>query len=161
MVISFTYSGIISHVIIELSPIVYMIQINNIVMLHLQYFYFFRFIAVIYPLKQRITKTRVRLVIALIWILAICIALAQLVVGRATQSFYAGEYYDQCSEQWASDVHRNIYTVLLFLFTYLIPLVILTLTYYKIGLILWQRRIPGHSYALRDQMRVNSRRKVS
>ena len=65
-----------------------------------------------------------------------------------------------CSEHWSSPRSGTIYTCVVILTTYLIPLIILTFTYFKIGRTLWRRQTPGNADSTRDQVRSNSKKRV-
>ena len=56
---------------------------------------------------------------------------------------------------------RNVYTAALLLLTYLLPLCILSATYYKVVTVLWERRAPGNAEETRDKKQINSKKKVS
>ena len=123
-------------------------------------FTFSRYWAVRHPLKRRLNKRKCIVVIAGIWILAIAIASVQLFVGRSTNQFYGGEYYLDCSEHWPTETYRISYTLFILLATYVIPLIILTFTYSCVGLTLWKHTTPGNADEARDQIQLQSKRKV-
>lgn len=115
-----------------------------------------RFLAVIFPLRSRVTYSRSKYVIAVIWFCALSLASVQFFVGRAQQY---GDIY-KCEEVWPSQESRKIYTVCLFLCTYVIPLLILSITYSIVGILLWKRTAPGNKDQTRDLHRLRSKIKV-
>ena len=123
-----------------------------------------RFWVVQYPLKSRITKSRSRIVIATIWIIAAIFSSVQLFVGRLTsREVSPGVVMADCNEEWPepSQLWRRIYTFFILTITYLMPLVILCLAYSFVGWKLWQRTTPGNADKVRDSQQLKSKRKVS
>ena len=123
-----------------------------------------RFWVVQYPLKSRITKSRSKFVIAVIWIISLLFSSVQLAVGRAsTREVAPGVMMTDCTEFWPEPSHmwRRGYTFFLLTLTYLMPLVILSLTYGFVGWKLWQRTTPGNADQARDTQQLKSKRKVN
>ncbi|XP_069125501.1 QRFP-like peptide receptor [Argopecten irradians] len=122
-----------------------------------------RFYAVAYPLKSRITSSRYRLIIFLIWIIAIAINCLQFVVGRAYEmvkfNSTTNETIVECREAWEDPESERAYSLCMLFLTYIIPLIILTVTYAIVGSILWQRITPGNADAIRDEQQIKSKRK--
>ena len=124
----------------------------------------FRFWGVIYPLKRKLTRTRAKVALVVIWVAAFTLALAQLFVSRARRvdMYVDGPTHKWiCEERWAAADSRKAYTVSILAFTYVIPLAVITFTYYKVGSKLWVRNAPGNAHQSRDQILLRSKRKVS
>ncbi|KAK3090816.1 hypothetical protein FSP39_014913 [Pinctada imbricata] len=124
-----------------------------------------RFYAITYPLKARITSSKYKIVITVIWIFAISLSAVQLKVCRVEVMVDPADnqsYVKMCSEVWEDPIKngREIYTLLILFLTYIIPLTILTITYSIVGCILWRRTAPGNSDAVRDQMQLKAKLKV-
>ncbi|XP_033756772.1 QRFP-like peptide receptor [Pecten maximus] len=123
-----------------------------------------RFYAVAYPLKSRITSSRYRLIIFLIWIIAIAINCLQFEVGRASEMIKSNSTSNKtivkCDEDWGDPERKRAYSLCMLFLTYIIPLIILTVTYSIVGSILWQRRAPGNADAIRDEQQIKSKRKI-
>ncbi|VDP62767.1 unnamed protein product [Schistosoma curassoni] len=67
-----------------------------------------------------------------------------------------------CQESWdGDDYKRSIYTVVLFLVIYIIPLGIQTSTYGYISFRLWNRKTPGESIKGVEDMRIKEKKRVS
>ncbi|CAF1027580.1 unnamed protein product, partial [Brachionus calyciflorus] len=131
-----------------------------------------RFYAVAYPLKYNSSKNRYhnRKSLIIIWIVAILLASVQLFIYKCVPIKYYknGENtpinssvliddnnntdtYYVCSEIWDSNVSTSAkyylaYTIWIFLQTFLIPVIILTIMYSKIISILWNRNHNSNSY---------------
>uniref|UniRef100_K1QAF8 Neuropeptide FF receptor 1 n=1 Tax=Magallana gigas TaxID=29159 RepID=K1QAF8_MAGGI len=116
-----------------------------------------RFLVVLFPLRSRVTYSRSKYVITVIWFCAFSLASVQFFVGRAQKH---GDIY-KCVEVWPTPGSRKIYTVCLFLFTYIIPLLILAITYAIVGILLWKRTAPGNKDQTRDLHRLRSKIKLN
>ena len=123
-----------------------------------------RYWVVTFPLKSRITSSRSKVVIAVIWIVALSLSSIQLFVGKSNRhEISPGHWVADCEEVWPepSDTYRRIYTFFLLTITYIFPLTILSLTYGFICYRLWQRTAPGNADEARDAQQLKSKRKVS
>ncbi|XP_013420643.1 QRFP-like peptide receptor [Lingula anatina] len=122
---------------------------------------FDRFWAVYYPLKSRLfSGARVKIVIAIIWGISISLAMPMLVVGRYSfMHEYKGRTYIDCAETWAL-TSKRIYGLIVLVFTYIIPLTIMIVTYSLVGRRLWRRTAPGNANVARDTAQLQSKRKV-
>lgn len=116
-----------------------------------------RFMAVTFPLRSRLTKKRAKYVICVIWIGSIAISSVQFKVALPVE-LPGGVIH--CQEHWDDMEYRKIYTVSLFVITYLIPLLILSITYSIVGILLWKRITPGNRDHARDMQQLRSKRKV-
>ncbi|CAH1246439.1 NPFFR2 [Branchiostoma lanceolatum] len=110
-----------------------------------------RYQAVMYPLRMRMSKSRAKQVVAIIWIMSFALAAVQLAVCRVYQVQSGGTWYQRCEEiLWPGHNYRIGYTIVLTCVTYVLPLSILAVTYYKIGVKLWGRHSPSSIYSLED-----------
>lgn len=82
---------------------------------------FDRYRVIMHPFKNKLTMTHVKIIIALIHTCAVFVVTPYIYVLRL--------HGNECSETWAGDVHRQGYTVFLFLVQYCIPLVFMTVMY--------------------------------
>ncbi|KAL2092458.1 hypothetical protein ACEWY4_012256 [Coilia grayii] len=99
-----------------------------------------RYMAIIHPLKQRMTATETMVVIGVIWVLALLLAFPQ---------FYYSDlgHFPQrvvCYIDWPVYIEK-IYYVLLAVLIYLLPLLVMGCAYLEVGLTLWASEIPGDS----------------
>ncbi|VDP68168.1 unnamed protein product [Echinostoma caproni] len=96
--------------------------------------------------------------IACIWFVALTGSIVQLVVTGVRSE--AG--VDVCQEGWSGELHnRSIYTVVLFLVLYVIPLAIQGSTYGFISYKLWKRDTPGELVHSVEKNRLKEKRRVS
>jgi len=115
-----------------------------------------RFMAVMFPLRSRLTKKRARYVIMLIWLACMAVSSVQFQVAGT----YDNSGRTVCTEMWSDEKQRKIYTVSVFVITYVVPLVILSITYTIVGILLWKRTSPGNRDHARDMQQLRSKRKV-
>ncbi|CAG2203464.1 prolactin-releasing peptide receptor-like isoform X1 [Mytilus edulis] len=116
-----------------------------------------RFLVVAYPLKHRFTIQRYKYVIVAIWTCSILLASVQLFVARAMH-FESGVLV--CNEIWPNTNSRRIYTIFVLVLTYIIPLIILSITYSIVSFLLWKRTSPGNRDHFRDFLQWRSKIKV-
>ena len=115
-----------------------------------------RFLVVMFPLRSRLTNKKAKYVISLIWVCSIALSSVQFKVAQT------GEINGKiiCQEIWETETMRKVYTVCLFVITYVIPLTILAITYSIVGILLWKRTAPGNRDHTRDMHQLRSKRKV-
>ena len=116
-----------------------------------------RYIAVIKPLRPRMTTKQAFLIIVGIWFLALSASAptaikASLLPINNTDKF-------ECREVWP---HSNgyIYSLVILVLQYFLPLFVLMFTYSRIAIVIWIQRPPGEAENNRDQRMAASKRKV-
>ncbi|XP_060697808.1 substance-K receptor [Hemiscyllium ocellatum] len=117
-----------------------------------------RYIAIIHPLKPRLSSSSTKLVIGVIWFLALALAFPQCFYARIVQS----ESRVICKVDWPGDVggqHQLTYQLVVIVLTYLLPLMVMGVAYTKVGKTLWASEIPGDSTE-RYSEHLNAKRKV-
>uniref|UniRef100_S4RZH4 G-protein coupled receptors family 1 profile domain-containing protein n=1 Tax=Petromyzon marinus TaxID=7757 RepID=S4RZH4_PETMA len=120
-----------------------------------------RYYAVCHPLHSRMTKSRGKVLIALIWAVSISISLSTTTLAVATRGPMLQLGKGKCLEVgWPSRGYQQSYTVALLLGTYLLPLLVLTLAYSSVAVRLWGRRTPGNVDHNRELHQERSKRKL-
>jgi hypothetical protein len=144
-----------------------------------------KFWGLVKPLKQRISIKMCKLLICLSWLFSFFTSLpiamfTRVDRGNQTNSFVNNsdenaaisgnaissptqyEVLPQCIEQWPNNLksYTQIYNLLLFLIQYLVPLIILTFCYAKIGIVFRKAKAPGESIQTRDTRMIQSKKKV-
>ncbi|KAM7363038.1 RYamide receptor isoform 2-T6 [Cochliomyia hominivorax] len=121
-----------------------------------------RYIAIMWPLRPRITKRYAKFIIAGIWIIALATAFPILIVSKLVQPAEWHVYCDRyvCQEEWVSKEQNYYYTWALLTLQFLVPLSVLIFTYTRIALAVWGKRPPGEAENLRDQRMARSKRKM-
>lgn len=115
-----------------------------------------RLLVVLYPLKCKRSKSRTKLVLLFIWLMSLILACMVAPVGKVKLD---GERY-QCQEVWPSSRHNQIFTILIFVLTYALPLLVLIISYSIVGIFLWRRTSPGNRDHVRDLMQLRAKVKV-
>ncbi|XP_002740053.1 prolactin-releasing peptide receptor-like [Saccoglossus kowalevskii] len=115
-----------------------------------------RYIAVIYPLKPRLTRYSGTAVIVASWIIACCLASP---VAVYTHLFDLRDFDlgIACFELWPNRERRIAYSITLILVQYIVPLIIVSVCYAKMSINLNRRVAPG--VVTDEQMYRDTRRK--
>ncbi|XP_053721297.1 substance-K receptor isoform X1 [Synchiropus splendidus] len=103
-----------------------------------------RYMAIIHPLKPRLSSTSTKVVIALIWVVAVLLAFPQCYYS-VTRFYYPRTV---CMVDWPDDyggTHQLSYQFAVILLIYLLPLLVMLVTYSLVGQSLWGSHIPGEA----------------
>ncbi|KFM73569.1 Neuropeptide Y receptor, partial [Stegodyphus mimosarum] len=123
-----------------------------------------RYIAILYPLRPRMTKLQAKLIIVLVWIVALITPLPTAVLSElAVHPAWSGENETTryvCSESWESPEQRYYYSMALMILQYFFPMTVLLYTYTRIAIVVWGNKPPGEAEDVRDQRLAASKRKV-
>ncbi|XP_058473664.1 neuropeptide FF receptor 2-like [Solea solea] len=110
-----------------------------------------RFRCIVYPFKQKLTIATSKLIIVIIWVLAVLIMFPSGVMLQVTKEhrvrIVLGHNNDSrpffwCRENWPNQEMRKIYTTILFANIYLAPLSLIVIMYARIGFTLFKTAIP-------------------
>ncbi|MED6259077.1 Substance-P receptor [Ataeniobius toweri] len=103
-----------------------------------------RYMAIIHPLKQRLSSTLTRVVIGVIWVLAFLLAFPQYLYSSTTVLPGRTVCYIDWPENTIVDF-KKIYYVCVAVLIYFLPLCIMGWAYMAVGITLWASEIPGDS----------------
>ncbi|XP_070545641.1 RYamide receptor-like [Ptychodera flava] len=117
-----------------------------------------RYVAIIHPLRPRMTKKQALVVIAVIWILAGGVSLPAGINSKLSSPPNSSTLV--CKEEWATEKSRKIYTITLMVLQYFLPLLVLSIAYAIIGYAIWGRKAPGERQRHRDARQAESKRKL-
>lgn len=120
-----------------------------------------RYIAIIYPLRPRMTKFQAKLIIALIWLVSLATPLPTALFSKLIFPYEEDRNKIFCNEDWGKNEYRYYYSMLLMILQYVFPLSVLIFTYTRIALVVWGKQTPGEAEDGRDQRLAASKRKVS
>ncbi|XP_043918060.1 neuromedin-K receptor [Protopterus annectens] len=99
-----------------------------------------RYMAIIHPLKPRLSATATKLVIGSIWILAFLLAFPQCLYSAI--KVMPGR--SLCYVAWPGGAkHSFNYHVIVIVLVYFLPLLVMGITYTIVGITLWGGEIPG------------------
>ena len=121
-----------------------------------------RYIAVIYPLKAGFKERVAAVVLAFIWIFSCASSVPDalyLYVTMEQENRY-GDMKPFCSAHWPSQEFGKYYHLYLLLVQYLVPLVIINFSYFRIVHRIWGNKPPGYGLDRRDNIRARNKKKV-
>ncbi|XP_052829254.1 RYamide receptor [Octopus bimaculoides] len=123
-----------------------------------------RYVAVLHPLRPKLTNTQAVKIIAVTWVLAMAAPLPTAIVSRVLNEKSDGNESDAfnglCQEIWEHDYQRQSYSMVIMFLQYFIPLIVLIFTYARIGYIVWIKSPPGEAVRNRDERMAASKRKM-
>ncbi|XP_061762967.1 tachykinin receptor 1a [Nerophis ophidion] len=117
-----------------------------------------RYVAIIHPLQQRMSSTETKLVIGVIWILALLLAFPQYYYSNTDQLPDRVVCYIDWPEYTMWDF-KKMYYVCVAILIYFLPLCVMGCAYLVVGLTLWASEIPGDS-SDRYKEQLTAKRKV-
>nr|XP_002742108.1 PREDICTED: neuropeptide FF receptor 1-like [Saccoglossus kowalevskii] len=122
-----------------------------------------RFFAIIFPLMWRETKARTCVVaILVVWAASFSINLPLFLVMDYEEFVWDdGVSQNICWEHWPSGEWQRRYSVALFIFTYILPLVIMIFAYGSIGRKLWTKKGPSAKRKDSSNAKEKAKRKLS
>jgi hypothetical protein len=117
--------------------------------------------AVIYPLKHCWwNKTNTTFIICFIWNLSLITASPLLYYARAVPFNYSGLALYDCREKWEGELNSRIYTIAIFIITFIMPFTSLTFLYGSIGIKTFKKRPPGETLSFKESVRYRRKIKV-
>ncbi|XP_043094097.1 tachykinin receptor 1a isoform X2 [Puntigrus tetrazona] len=117
-----------------------------------------RYMAIIHPLQQRMSATQTKVVIGVIWVLALLLAFPQYYYSDTDQLPGRVVCYIDWPEYTVLDF-KTMYFVCVAVLIYFLPLLVMGCAYLVVGLTLWASEIPGDS-SDRYQEQLTAKRKV-
>ncbi|XP_072478701.1 neuromedin-K receptor [Notamacropus eugenii] len=115
-----------------------------------------RYMAIIHPLKPRLSATATKVVIGSIWILAFLLAFPQCLYSKT--KVMPGRTL--CYVQWPKGPKQNFtYHIIVTVLVYCFPLLVMAITYTIVGITLWGGEIPGDT-SDRYHEQLKAKRKV-
>ncbi|XP_053981949.1 RYamide receptor-like [Hylaeus volcanicus] len=121
-----------------------------------------RYIAIMWPLKPKLSKRQAQFLILAVWMLAMTISIPIAVVSQLSQPSLKHKVCKQyvCEEMWPSMKNKYYYSIALLVLQYVIPIMVLMFTYTSIAVMVWGKRPPGEAENVRDQRMARSKRKM-
>lgn len=106
-------------------------------------------------------KSRGLITVTFIWIIALSLSSVLLFYGEGSPLQFENTTIILCQEVWPSIFVERVYTIFIFLITFVLPFIILIITYSCIGWKMINHISPGNADAVRDEAQLESRNKVS
>uniref|UniRef100_A0A3P9HN20 Substance-P receptor n=1 Tax=Oryzias latipes TaxID=8090 RepID=A0A3P9HN20_ORYLA len=103
-----------------------------------------RYMAIIHPLQQRMSSTETKVVVAVIWALALLLAFPQYYYSNTEKIGGRILCYIDWPEYKVCNVEK-MYQVSVAILLYFLPLLVMGCAYLVVGLTLWASEIPGDS----------------
>ncbi|XP_070491158.1 RYamide receptor isoform X2 [Chironomus tepperi] len=121
-----------------------------------------RYIAIMFPLKPRLSKRYAKLIISIVWVIALATASPIPIMSTLIQPTSWFQKCDRyfCMELWAEKEHKDYYSLVLMSLQFIIPLAVLIFTYTRIAVVVWGKKPPGEAENLRDLRMARSKRKM-
>lgn len=142
---NFPYNMLFCKVQRPLSTLVYFVSIFSITAMALE-----RRQVITKPFQPKMERQNVILVVGGIWVLALIFILPLPIVTSAGAI--------ECEEKWPS-IYRNVYTALLVVFQYFLPLAIITSAYIHIVIYLWNERASQQALNIQGDVALRVARK--
>ena len=121
-----------------------------------------RYVAIMYPLRPKLTPKGVACICGLVWVIACMVPIPTAITGKVQTAFenltgvcQRGRCFEDMEKTFGST-----YSLCIMLFQYFIPLIVLTFTYAHIGYVIWIKIIPGEAVQQQDERQASSKRKV-
>lgn len=123
-----------------------------------------RYIAVMYPLKAGIKLKVATLVLVNIWLFGIISSVPNLVffeVIEVPDPPFKDQTKPFCAHAYPSKLFMHVHVFYLFFIQYLLPLLVINLTYFRIVFKIWGTKTPGqHLEVVQETTRTRNRKKV-
>uniref|UniRef100_A0A8D0GA35 Substance-K receptor n=1 Tax=Sphenodon punctatus TaxID=8508 RepID=A0A8D0GA35_SPHPU len=102
-----------------------------------------RYMAIIYPFKPKLSATNTKVIVGIIWLVAFGLAFPQCFYAEIIVS---DDGMTKCTVDWPGDIggkHQLTYHIAVIVLIYLMPLMVMFVTYSIIGITLWGNTFPG------------------
>lgn len=124
-----------------------------------------RYIAIVHPLRRKLSKKQALITVFFIWFLSLLISLPTALTSRLVVLPDDPQQLPRCYEVWTDwseegEKYRSLYSVVVMVMQYAIPLVVFIFTYGRVCFIMWVKKIPGEAHSNRDRKVVESKKKV-
>lgn len=104
----------------------------------------FRFLAIWWPLKCQITKSRARIMIVIIWFIALTSTLPWLIFFDLVPIYKDDPDLRLCIEVWPRKEDGNLFFLIgNLLLCYVLPMILISVCYILIWIKVWRRNIPS------------------
>lgn len=116
-----------------------------------------RYLAIIYPLRPRMTRLQSKLIILVVWLLSLSTTLPVAIFSDLMEppmNFYRVYDLKVCQEDWGQfrQDAGAIYSGALMLLQYFLPITVLIFTYARIALVVWGKGHLGETPARIDRL---------
>lgn len=123
-----------------------------------------RYVAILYPLRKKLTMKMLIVIVVLIWAFALAVPLPTAFKSHLTNPYHNSSedcHLELCIEDMGNRELKHTYTMTIMCLQYFVPLAVLMYTYSRIGYVIWIKITPGEAERRRDERIASSKRKVS
>ena len=123
-----------------------------------------RYMAILHPLRQKLTLKQLIVTIIIVWTLALAVPLPTAFKSHLMNPYWNSSEecnLEMCIEDMGSKELKHAYTMTIMCLQYFVPLTVLMYTYSRIGYVIWIKTTPGEAERRRDERIASSKRKVS
>ena len=122
-----------------------------------------RYMAILYPLRQKLTVKQLIVTIILVWAFALAVPLPTVFKSHLMVIYNSSDEcnLEMCIEDMGTKELKHTYTMIIMCLQYFVPLMVLMYTYSRIGYVIWIKTTPGEAERRRDERIASSKRKVS
>ncbi|XP_037924023.1 tachykinin-like peptides receptor 86C isoform X2 [Hermetia illucens] len=112
---------------------------------------FDRYIAIVYPLKRRASRRKVRMILLLVWLFSCMLAAPCLLYSATmTKTYYNGKQRRVCFMMWPDGRYPTsksdyIYNIIILILTYGVPMLVMLVCYSLMGRVLWGSKSIGEN----------------
>ncbi|XP_059170729.1 RYamide receptor-like [Physella acuta] len=117
-----------------------------------------RYVAILNPMRPKLSKRAFSVIITVIWILSFTVPLPTAITSRVNLT--SSDCTALCLELFEDDNDRYIYSVVIMMLQYFVPLAVITVTNTHIGYIVWIKKTPGEAEEDRDRRMAASKRRL-
>ncbi|XP_070544554.1 tachykinin-like peptides receptor 99D isoform X2 [Ptychodera flava] len=121
-----------------------------------------RYIAIVHPMRPRMSKSRAKTIIAFVWVIATIICLPLLIYARTKDLPCKDGKRTICILEWPDGTFSDYdfwYNVASMILAYFLPLSAMAVSYTIVGIKLWVSHAPGESSS-RHREQLKAKRKV-
>ncbi|RWS23665.1 orexin receptor type 2-like protein, partial [Leptotrombidium deliense] len=104
-----------------------------------------RWYAICYPLKFKSTTGKARIAMIVIWTISLIIVLPDIIVLNTMKNPSLPidtHYFTDCGYTWSED-NTRIYQLCIVVVLFIAPFMLMSVAYYQIAVVLWNKNIPG------------------
>ncbi|KAK3612482.1 hypothetical protein CHS0354_024450 [Potamilus streckersoni] len=122
-----------------------------------------RYVAVMFPLKAGFSKKIAAIVLGIIWILGLSSSIPEFLYFSVHMRFdFVTKRHDKpfCEPDWPLSSFGKYYHLVLFIIQYILPLIVINYSYFRIACRIWGNKTPGLVVDRNDRIRQRNKRKI-
>lgn len=113
-----------------------------------------------HPLRERLRKRNARVLICILWCCAAAASLPVAIYATVVEMPKDDGTIGICMEDWKDPSQKRLYSAIIMILQYFLPLAIMIVCYTHIGFIIWLKETPGETDRTRDNNQLKSKKRV-